>query len=94
MQGHATEQASVPTPDASPVQTESTEIKPQKTEVKTPAPSISEEESRHVRHEIRKILLTILVLVIIIVAVSLVNSKTDFILKFGAYAADKLNIKI
>ncbi len=65
-----------------------------KTEPKTQVSSITDEESHHVKKEIRKILLTMLVLVVVIVGISIVNTKTDFILKMGVFAADKLNIKI
>lgn len=75
-------------------QTEVDQIIPAKVEPRPQHSPISEEESRHVKGEIKKILLTVLGLVIIIVAISLINSKTDIILKFGTFAANKLNIKI
>lgn len=52
------------------------------------------EDKKDVRHEIKKILITIAVLVLIIVAVDLVNSKTDMILKTGQFIAEKLNLNL
>jgi len=52
------------------------------------------EDKKEVRHEIKKILITIAVLVLIIVAVDLVNSRTDIILKIGQFFADKLNLNL
>ena len=52
------------------------------------------EDKKDVRHEIKKILITIAVLVLIIVAVDLVNNKTDIILKTGQFFADKLNLNL
>lgn len=81
-------------PSAQTVRGEESEIKVAKVEAKLQVSPISQEESRHVKKEIRKILLTVLGLVVIIIAISLINTKTDMILKFGTFVADKLNIKI
>jgi hypothetical protein len=52
------------------------------------------EDKKDVRHEIKKILITIAVLVLIIIAVDLVNNKTDMILKTGQFIAEKLNLNL
>ncbi len=61
------------------------------TEVQKP---VSDEDSKEVKHEIRKILLTMLILFAIIVGVYFVNIKTDFILKLGEWATHLLNINV
>lgn len=55
---------------------------------------IQTEDAKEVKHEIRKILLTMLILFAIIVGVYFINIKTDFILKFGEWATNLLNINV
>ena len=52
------------------------------------------EDAREVKHEIRKILLTILILVLLVVTIYFINIKTDLILKMGEFVASKLNLNI
>jgi len=55
---------------------------------------VQPEDAKEVKHEIRKILLTMLILFAIIVGVYFINIKTDFILKFGQWATHVLNINV
>lgn len=52
------------------------------------------EDAAEVKHEITKILVTILILVLLIVGVYLLNIKTELILKAGEFIATKLNLSI
>lgn len=52
------------------------------------------EDGKEVKHEIKKIILTMLALFAIIVGVYFINIKTDIILKFGSWATTFLNIKV
>lgn len=52
------------------------------------------EESKAVKKEVKKILITVFVLVVSVVIVYLVNIKTDFILKLGEWLSKILNINV
>ena len=52
------------------------------------------EDAKDVKHEIKKILLTMLALFALILIVYFINIKTDIILKFGTWATNLLNINV
>ena len=63
----------------------------------TPQPQIQticNAEAASTGRDIRKILLNVAILAVIIVAVYLVNIKSDFILKLGAWLSNALNINV
>ena len=55
---------------------------------------IQSEDSKEVRHEIKKILLTMAILIIVVIGVYFINIKTDFILKLGEFSTKVLNINV
>lgn len=60
----------------------------------TPIQKPATGDAKEVKHEIRKILLTMLILFAIIVGIYFVNLKTDMILKIGQWATHFLNINV
>ena len=52
------------------------------------------EDAKEVKHEIKKILLTMLALLALVIVIYLINIKTDIILKFGVWATNLLNINV
>lgn len=52
------------------------------------------EDIKEVKHEIKKILLTVLALFALILIVYFINIKTDMVLKFGEWATNMLNINV
>lgn len=65
------------------------EVKPQ--EVKKPEDIA---ETHETKKEIRKILITYSILILAIVAIYLINTKTDIILKAGEFIVSKLNLTV
>ena len=52
------------------------------------------EETKAVKKEIRKILITVSLLIISVVIVYFINTKSDFILKLGEWLSNTLNISV
>lgn len=69
------------------------EVASQNTETVEEKPEASA-ETVEVRAHIKKILITVGILVLIIVGIYLLNLKSDFILKFGAWLSNSLNIQV
>ncbi len=66
------------------------EIKPQ-TQMRNDSDAA---ETHEVKKEIRKILITYSILILAVVAVYLINTKSDIILKAGVWMVDRLNLSI
>lgn len=52
------------------------------------------EETKMVKKEVRRILLTVAILIVAVVAVHFLNIKSDFILKIGEWLSKALNISV
>jgi len=52
------------------------------------------DETKAVKKEIRKILITVSLLIISVIIVYSINTKTDFILKLGEWLSKTLNISV
>ncbi len=88
MGAQSVETAATPSTDGhEPVSEPTKEVKPQ--EVKKPEDIA---ETHETKKEIRKILITYSILILAIVAIYLINTKTDIILKAGEFIVSKLNL--
>ncbi|MCX6809915.1 MAG: hypothetical protein NTZ65_04195 [Candidatus Berkelbacteria bacterium] len=60
----------------------------------SPSPKVEIEGAVEVRHEIKKILLTMLLLFLLILGIYFINTKTDITLKTGQFLLEKLHLNL